>query len=38
MKNREQLLMQKIAKREKVKRLLKDKAGKAKTAENGGKC
>jgi hypothetical protein len=37
MKNREQILMQKIAKREKVKKKLNEKAVKAKPAENGGK-
>lgn len=36
MKNREQILMQKIAKREKVKKKLVDKVAKTKTAENGG--
>jgi hypothetical protein len=35
MKNREQILMQKIAKREKVKKKLNEKAAKTKTAENG---
>lgn len=36
MKNREQILMQKIAKREKIKKKLGAKAGSEKTAENGG--
>lgn len=36
MKNREKILMQKIAKREKVKKKLNDKVIKTKTAENGG--
>lgn len=36
MKNREKILMQKIAKREKVKKKLNDKAQQGKTAENGG--
>lgn len=37
MKNREQILMQKIAKREKIKKKLNEKVTKAKPAENGGK-
>lgn len=36
MKNREKILMQKIAKREKVKKKLTIKAGMPKPAENGG--
>lgn len=36
MKNREKILMQKIAKREKIKKKMNEKAPKAKTAENGG--
>lgn len=36
MKNREKILMQKITKREKVKKKLSVKAGTTKTAENGG--
>jgi hypothetical protein len=36
MKNREKILMQKIAKREQVKKQLVNKAGKAKATENGG--
>jgi hypothetical protein len=36
MKNREKLLMQKIAKREQVKKKLSNKVTKPKTEENGG--
>lgn len=36
MRNREKILMQKIAKREKVKKKLNGKAPKAETATNGG--
>lgn len=36
MKNREKILMQKITKREKVKKKLVDKVARTKTAENGG--
>ena len=36
MKNREKLLMQKIAKREQIKKKLVNKVTKEKTSENGG--